>query len=78
MVGRMPYTVQKRGSIVQVCQMVVEGEFLIGREGIKTQSRLPEKRLNHSNLSIDIIRVNFTELALEGFCVFQLLVTPME
>lgn len=78
MVGRMPYTVQKRCGIIQVCYMVVKGEFLIGRERSETQSRFPEKGLNHSNFFIEIIGIYLAKLVLEGFRIFHLLVISME
>ena len=77
-VGRMPHAVQKGRSIVQVRHVVVQGELLVGGEGFEAQSRFPEKRLDRSDLSVDIVGVNLTKLVLQAFRVFQLLVIPMQ
>ena len=76
-VGRMPHAVQERRSIVQVRHVVVQGELLVGGEGLEAQSRFPEKRLDRSDLSVDVVGVNLAKLVLEAFRVLQLLVIPM-
>ena len=73
----MPHAVQKRRSVVQVGHVVVQRELLVGGEGLEAQSRFPEKRLDRSDLSVDVVGVNLAKLALQAFRVFQLLVIPM-